>query len=68
MSNERLVLLLVGVIVLASAALAALVNINFLWLTGLMGLNLIQAAFTGTCPGVFILSEIGLIGRGQAAE
>ncbi|EFO29524.1 rhodanese-related sulfurtransferase [Roseibium sp. TrichSKD4] len=63
-----MVLLLVGVIVLASAALAALVNINFLWLTGLMGLNLIQAAFTGTCPGVFILSKIGLIGRSQATE
>lgn len=67
MSTERLVLLLVGVVVLASVALAVTVNINFLWLTGLMGLNLIQAAFTGTCPGVFVLKKLGLVGKTEAA-
>lgn len=63
MSSERAVLLLVGLIVFASSLLAVYVNANFIWLAALMGLNLVQAAFTGTCPGVFILSKIGLVGQ-----
>jgi hypothetical protein len=33
---------------------------NGLWLTALVGLNLLQSAFTNWCPGMMILRGIGL--------
>lgn len=60
MSVERMILLVVGVVVLVSVLLAVYVNINWLWLTGLMGAHLIQASITGLCPVVAILKRLGL--------
>lgn len=59
-SVERMILLVVGVVVLVSVLLAVYVNINWLWLTGLMGAHLIQASITGLCPVVAILKRLGL--------
>jgi hypothetical protein len=60
MTVERMILLVVGVVVLTSVLLAAFVNINWLWLTGIMAAHLIQASFTGMCPVVAALKRMGL--------
>jgi len=60
MTVERGILLVVGALVLASVLLAVYVNINWLWLTGILGAHLIQASFTGLCPVVMILKKMGL--------
>ena len=46
-----MILLVVGVVVLASVLLGVYHSPNWLWLTSLMGVHLIQASFTGMCPG-----------------
>ncbi|WP_269582703.1 YgaP family membrane protein [Roseibium sp. Sym1] len=60
MTVERAILLVVGALVLASVLLAVYVNLNWLWLTGILGAHLIQASFTGLCPVVMILKKMGL--------
>ena len=60
MTIERMILLIVGVVVLASVLLAAYHSPNWLWLTGVMGVHLIQASFTGMCPVVMALKRMGL--------
>jgi hypothetical protein len=59
MTIERTILLVVGVVVLGSTLLAVYHNINWLWLTGIMGAHLIQASFTGLCPVVAGLKKMG---------
>ena len=63
MTIERMILLVVGVVVVASVLLAVYHSVNWLWLTGLMGAHLIQASFTGMCPVVAALKRIGLPSR-----
>ena len=67
MSIDRVVLAFAGVVILASILLAANVNINWLWLTGFVGLNLLQSAFTGFCPLAMILKKFGFK-AGQAFD
>jgi hypothetical protein len=57
---DRAVLTLAGILVLLSLALAWLVNPNWLLLTAFVGLNLLQAAFTGFCPAATIFRKLGL--------
>jgi hypothetical protein len=63
MTIERAILLVVGVVVLASVLLAVYHSLNWLWLTGLMGAHLIQASFTGMCPDVMALKRMGLASK-----
>jgi hypothetical protein len=63
MTIERAILLVVGTVVTASVLLAVYVDPAWLWLTGAMGLHLIQAAFTGMCPVVALLKRVGLNSR-----
>ncbi len=60
MTVERAILLVVGTLVVVSVLLAVYVNLNWLWLTGLLGAHLIQASFTGMCPVVMVLKKMGL--------
>jgi hypothetical protein len=60
MSVERAVLLTVGLLIIASVLLAVYHNLNWLWLTGLLGAHLVQASFTGLCPVVAALKRSGL--------
>ncbi len=60
MTVERAVLLTVGTLIIASILLAVYVNLNWLWLTGLLGAHLVQASFTGMCPVVMMLKRMGL--------
>ncbi len=60
MTLERTILLVVGLVVLASVLLAVYYSPAWLWLTGLMGLHLVQASITGFCPVVIALRKLGL--------
>jgi hypothetical protein len=57
---DRAVLTFAGSVVLISLALAWLVSPYWLLLTAFVGLNLIQAAFTGFCPAAMIFRKLGL--------
>jgi hypothetical protein len=60
MSVERAILLAVGVVVLSSLLLGIYHSPAWFWVTGLMGLHLIQASFTGMCPVVSLFKKLGL--------
>lgn len=60
MTVERLLLLFVGIVVLATVLLAVYQNSNWLWVTGILGAHLIQASFTGLCPLIMILRKLGI--------
>lgn len=60
MTVERAILLTVGSVILLSVLLAVYVDLNWLWLTGLLGAHLVQASFTGICPVVMTLKRMGL--------
>jgi hypothetical protein len=57
---DRAVFALAGTMVLASLALAWLVNPYWLLLAAFVGANMLQAAFTGFCPAAMIFSKLGL--------
>lgn len=52
--------IIVGSFILLSVALAIYVNINWLWFTVFIGVNLIQSAFTKWCLLETILLKLGL--------
>ena len=60
MNVDRAVLSLAGTMVLVSLALAHFVSPYWLLLTAFVGLNLLQAAFTGFCPAATIFRKLGL--------
>lgn len=60
MTIERTLRLIAGAFVIASVVLAVKVNLNWLWFTGFVGLNLFQSAFTNWCPMMAILKAAGL--------
>jgi hypothetical protein len=64
MKLESAVRIMAGVMVLASLALAHWVDVRWLWLTVFVGVNLIQSALTGFCPGEFMLKKLG-VGKGS---
>jgi hypothetical protein len=65
MSIDRAVMAFAGLLVLASLALAELHSPYWLLLTAFVGLNLVQASFTGFCPAAIIFKRLGL--RSDAA-
>jgi hypothetical protein len=66
MTVERALRLLAGLFVLASVGLALLASPWWLLLTALVGLNLLQSAFTDWCPAVWVLERLGLPRCGDA--
>ena len=65
MSVERALRLMAGLVILLSLALAHFISPNWLWLTGFVGLNLLQSAFTNWCPAMAILRAMGLKDAGS---
>lgn len=59
MSLDKAVLAFAGVMVLLSVALTLLVSPWFWLFTAFIGLNMLQAAFTGFCPAAMILKKLG---------
>lgn len=60
MTIDRAVIGFAGLMVLLSLALAHFVSPWWLLLTGFVGLNLLQSAFTGFCPAAMMLRKAGV--------
>lgn len=60
MTLDRAVLLFAGIMVLVSPALGTYVSPYWYLLTAFIGLNLIQASFTGFCPAAVIFRKLGI--------
>jgi DUF2892 family protein len=59
MSIDRMVIAFAGTMVLLSLVLGLLVSPWWFLLTGFVGLNLLQSAFTGFCPLAIVLKRLG---------
>ena len=59
MSIDRAVMAFAGVMILASLALSQLHSPYWLLFTAFVGLNLVQASFTGFCPAAMIFKRLG---------
>ncbi len=59
MSIDRVVLAVAGSLILLTVLLGYFVNPYCLVLTALIGLNLLQSAFTGFCPLARMLKKFG---------
>ena len=59
MNIDRAVLAFAGTMILVSLALAWFFSPYWLLLTAFVGLNLLQAAFTGFCPAAIIFGKLG---------
>jgi len=60
MNIDKTVFAFAGAMILASLALGILLHPYWLALAGFVGLNMLQAAFSGFCPLAIILKKIGL--------
>ena len=60
MTTERIIRSFAGFVVLASLALGAWVNPNWLWLTAFAGLNLFQSGITKFCLPEIVLKKLGV--------
>jgi hypothetical protein len=65
MNLDRAVMAFAGVMLLASLLLTRFVSPHFVWFSAFIGLNLLQAAFTGFCPAAIVFRKLG-IGSGCA--
>jgi len=59
MTIDRAVLLFAGFMVLLSLALGFYVSSWWYLLTVFVGLNLVQASFTGFCPAAIVFRKLG---------
>ena len=62
MTVDRWLRLIAGAFVAASVLLGLYVNVNFLWFTLFVGLNLVQSSFTNWCPMMTMLRKAGAKG------
>jgi Protein of unknown function (DUF2892). len=72
MNVERIVRIVAGFFVLLSLSLGVEAspifhNVNWLWFTAFVGLNLFQSGFTKFCPLDTILKKLGVPSSGGAA-
>jgi Protein of unknown function (DUF2892) len=65
MTLDRMVMAFAGFVILVSLALAELFSPYWLLLTAFVGLNLIQASFSGFCPAALLFKRLG-VKAGQA--
>lgn len=73
MNIDTAVFRFAGVLILVSLVLAYYHSGYWLWLTAFVGLNMLQASFTGFCPLARILARLGLrpgaaFGGGKASK
>lgn len=60
MTIDRAVMIFAGCMNLLGIALSVFVHPLWLWLSVFVGLNMIQAAFTGFCPVVRLFAKMGI--------
>lgn len=68
MTIERALRLTAGIVVGVSVLLATFHSPHWLWLTGFVSLNLVQSAFTDTCPAKWLYQRLGLEPCGVIAD
>ena len=66
MNLDRAVMAFAGLMILASVLLVHFVSPWWLLLTAFVGLNLLQASFTGFCPAAIVFRKLGVRGGGCA--
>ncbi|MCP5361063.1 MAG: DUF2892 domain-containing protein [Hyphomicrobiales bacterium] len=59
MNIDRFILAFAGTVVVGSVLLGYFMHPYWFFLTGFVGLNMLQAAFTGFCPLAIILKKLG---------
>jgi hypothetical protein len=64
MNLDRAVMAFAGLMILISLALAHWVSPLWLYFTAFIGLNLIQASFTGFCPAAIVFRRLGVAAGG----
>ena len=57
---DKLVFRFAGIFVLLSVALSHYHHPYWLWFTAFVGLNMLQASFTGFCPLASLMSRLGV--------
>jgi len=57
---DKIIMSFAGVVILVSLILSLAHSGYWLWLTALVGVNLIQAPFTGFCPMAKVLKALGV--------
>ena len=65
MTVEKAIRVMAGCMILLSIFLTLYVSQKWLFLTGFVGLNLIQSAFTGFCPAENIFKKLGIKEHGS---
>ncbi|MCF6195935.1 MAG: DUF2892 domain-containing protein [Emcibacter sp.] len=60
MTLDRMIFAFAGVMISVSLILALTVHIYWLGLAAFVGLNMLQASFTGFCPLAMILKKLGV--------
>lgn len=60
MNIDKAVFRFAGLVILASVLLSHYHSAHWLWLTAFVGLNMLQASFTGFCPLARALAAMGL--------
>jgi hypothetical protein len=65
MNLDRFVMLFAGMMLLLSVGLTHWHHQNWIWLTVFIGLNMIQASFSGFCPVAIVMKKAG-VQRGHA--
>jgi hypothetical protein len=68
MTLEYSIRLLAGSLVLISLALGLTVSPYWFFLTGFVGVNLVQSSFTGFCPAEIIIKKFFFEKRKQARQ
>jgi hypothetical protein len=57
MKTELIIRGLAGSVILVSLGLAQLHSAHWLWLTALVGVNLLQSSFSNCCPAEIVLKK-----------
>lgn len=60
MTLDRAVMAFAGVMILFSLVLAQFHSAYWLWFTAFVGVNLLQAAFSGFCPAAILFKKLGV--------
>jgi len=58
--KERIIRAIAGIFILISLLLAVYLNINWLWFTAFVGVNLLQSSITKWCLMAQILDKLGV--------
>jgi len=67
MTIDKAVMAFAGAMILVSLGLSLWLSLYWLLLTAFVGLNLLQASFTGFCPAAMVLRRFG-VRAGRAFE